>query len=100
MQPEASIGHLVRKQCQLPEETCNENPRKNLSDEGQQIRSGLPVAAGGKRRTPCPTYELLAKQRVHILTRRSRRALAMTDSELNVMAAAAIMGLSKTPKKG
>ncbi len=33
-------------------------------------------------------------------TRRSRRALAMTDSELRVMAALAQMGLMSSPKTG
>ena len=32
--------------------------------------------------------------------RRSRSALVMTDTELNVMAAAAIIGLSRMPKNG
>ena len=36
----------------------------------------------------------------HSDTRRSRRAFAMTDTELNVMAAAAMIGLSSKPKKG
>lgn len=36
----------------------------------------------------------------HRSTRRSLKALPMTDSELNVIAAAAMMGLSNIPKKG
>jgi hypothetical protein len=42
----------------------------------------------------------MAELRPHSLTRRNRRALPMTDSELNVIAAAAIIGLRRTPKKG
>ncbi len=34
------------------------------------------------------------------LTRRSRRALPITETELKLIAAAAIMGLSKRPKAG
>jgi hypothetical protein len=33
-------------------------------------------------------------------TLRKRKALAITDTELRLIAVAAIMGLSKTPKKG
>ena len=44
--------------------------------------------------------QALAKPDAHNLTRRSRRAFPMTDSELKVMAAAAIIGLRRTPKKG
>ena len=36
----------------------------------------------------------------HKLTRRSRRALAMTDTELNVIAALAKIGLSRIPTTG
>jgi hypothetical protein len=36
----------------------------------------------------------------HSRTRLSRRALLMTETELNVIAAAAIMGLSRIPKNG
>ena len=36
----------------------------------------------------------------HSLTFRSRRALPITDTELNVIAAAAIMGLSSNPNTG
>ena len=38
--------------------------------------------------------------RVHNLTLRSRSALAMTDTELKLIAAAAIMGLNSRPKNG
>jgi hypothetical protein len=38
--------------------------------------------------------------RVHNVARRRRRALPMTDTELKVMAALAITGLSKRPKNG
>ncbi len=33
-------------------------------------------------------------------TRRNRKALPMTDTELKLIAAAAIIGLSRRPKKG
>lgn len=36
----------------------------------------------------------------HALTRRRRSALPTTETELKLMAAAAIMGLSNMPKKG
>lgn len=37
---------------------------------------------------------------VHKATRRSRSALAITETELKLMAAAAIMGLNNTPRNG
>ena len=36
----------------------------------------------------------------HSRTKRSRNALPMTDTELKLMAAAAMIGLSRTPKAG
>jgi len=36
----------------------------------------------------------------HSFSRRNRSALVMTDTELKLMAAPAIMGLSSTPKNG
>jgi hypothetical protein len=36
----------------------------------------------------------------YAFTRRSRRALPTTDTELTLIAAAAIIGLSSRPKKG
>jgi hypothetical protein len=35
-----------------------------------------------------------------ILARRSREAFAITDTELKLIAAAAIMGLNSTPREG
>ena len=40
------------------------------------------------------------RHRPHSCTRRSRRALPMTDTELKVIAALAIIGLSSRPKNG
>lgn len=49
-----------------------------------------PVLGGGRRHSP----------HVHRWAFRSRNAFAMTDTELNVMAALAIIGLRTRPKKG
>ena len=40
------------------------------------------------------------RSRFHSLTRRSRNAFPITDTELNVIAALAIVGLSSRPKNG
>jgi hypothetical protein len=37
---------------------------------------------------------------VHTLARRRRKALPITETELKLIAAAAIIGLSRTPKNG
>ena len=42
----------------------------------------------------------ILKTHNYSFTDRSRRALAITETELRLMAAPAIMGLSKMPKKG
>ena len=53
-------------------------------------------APRGQRTPPRPRRHEV----VYNSTRRSRRALAMTDSELRVMAALAQMGLMRRPRKG
>ena len=57
------------------------------------LRARFRVAVDRSTLAPCvhPIYKA---------TRLNRRALPMTDSELNVIAAAAMMGLSRIPKKG
>jgi len=64
-------------------EGIEEQPKKKLTIVSQLETAG---------KTACAV--------IYSFTLRSRRALAITDTELKVMAALAIMGLSKTPKKG
>ena len=65
----------------LPRLTCEYN-----------TGDGLHANGGGSR--------FSASQVVYNANRRSRSALPMTDTELNVIAALASMGLSNTPNTG
>lgn len=59
-----------------------------------------PANERGLDRAGCRWNEWLAFRFDYSLTRFSRSALATTDTELKLMAAAAISGESKTPKNG
>ncbi|MDD3381394.1 MAG: hypothetical protein PHD68_09330 [Rugosibacter sp.] len=55
--------------------------------------------------SPPPTFQALAigclaMNAIHIFTRRKRSALEITDTELKLMATAAISGESSKPVKG
>ena len=52
------------------------------------------------RRAPCATHLQRGCATCYSGRRRRRSALAITESELNVIAALAKMGLSTHPKKG
>ncbi len=56
----------------------------------------LPAAAGEQHRDRAAEREPPA----HSFTPRKRNAFVMTDTELKLIAAAAIIGLSNTPKNG
>ena len=57
------------------------------------VRDGLRRPPPGSQIARIPTV-------IYISARRSRNALPMTDTELRLMAAAAMMGLSKRPNTG
>ena len=55
---------------------------------------------GGEARVGMPREGTYRRALAHSAALRRRRALLMTDTELKLMAAAAIIGLSRSPKAG
>jgi hypothetical protein len=53
----------------------------------------LGTSSGGR-------YKVKTGRAIHSFTRRSRRAFEITETELKVMAALAMIGLSSKPKNG
>ncbi len=70
---------------------------------GGQEFAIVPLSPQGQRRGRLSfhnTQILRSEKQVYKSALLSRRALVMTDTELNVMATLAMMGLSKSPKNG
>jgi hypothetical protein len=60
----------------------------------------LPHGTGQPHSAKAPPANFLARPGYDSRTRRSRSALPMTETELNAMASAAMIGLSKRPNAG
>lgn len=80
-------GHAERK---LQEQHCAESPSSRAQSHGESLHRGFRT---GKLRG----HTLRLHQR---RTSLSRSALPMTDTELKLIAAAAMMGLRSNPKTG
>ena len=63
-------------------------------------QSGRQTDAAAPKWDHVPSIPRPRSLRRHSLTRRRRSALAITETELTLIAAAAIIGLSSTPKSG
>jgi len=80
--------------------TSDERRLPTASPPWIRLQRGLHGAASWRPRRPGAAARPPASPVAHSFKRRSRSALAMTDTELRLMAAAASIGLSRMPNAG
>lgn len=99
---------MVRIRDVVVPEMANDPDDKHRGNHDRQIRLRAQPGAGesfaerqeAPGKAECQDRDWNAQAGLYTLTRLSRRALPITETELKLMAAAAIIGLSRMPKKG